>query len=81
MPAQFEVEPNPSALEKRAARSLVITPGTTGNEFAVEPGQPGNFVESPYLESAKARGVDFNLEPDKRVVVTGFAAISPFGNT
>lgn len=41
----------------------------------------GYIESSSYWESARQRGINFTLEPDSRVVVTGFAAVSPFGNT
>lgn len=38
-------------------------------------------LETDYLQRAAQRGVDYRLHPAKRVVVTGFANMTPFGNT
>lgn len=39
------------------------------------------LIESDYLERARERGVTFDLHPAERVVVTGFANMTPLGNT
>lgn len=77
MPAQFEVEPSTAALERRSAISTVIAPGTTGNDFAVESGKPGNLViitggnkMRPYMGIGPAVGIELARRGMDNIVIT-----------
>lgn len=77
MPAQFEVEPSSAALEKRATLSVVVPPGTTGNDFAAKEGQPGNLViitggnkMEPYMGIGPAVGIELARRGMDNIVIT-----------